>query len=174
MPRPEKLSHLVFRTSRLDEMVEWYVATTHSRIAFRSPKACFMSFDDEHHRLGFIAVPNLGEQTETRAGLEHVGFSFATLDELLEAYVELRERGFAPTSCTNHGPTTSFYYADPDGNHVELLYDNFEDAADAQRFVESEAFRKNPMGLRFDPEQLLHAAKSGVPLSRLTAYEALP
>ena len=174
MPAPEKLSHLVFRTSRLDEMVEWYLATTHSRIAFRSPQACFMSFDDEHHRLGFIARPDLAEQTRDRAGLEHVAFSFATLDNLLEAYVELRDRGVVPTECTNHGPTTSLYYVDPDGNRVELLYDNFEDSAEAQRFIESEAFRNNPMGLAFDPEQLLRNASAGVPVSRLIAYEALP
>jgi catechol-2,3-dioxygenase len=88
--------------------------------------------------------------------------------------VELRDRGVVPTECTNHGPTTSIYYADPDGNRVELLYDNFEDPSDAQRFIESETFRKNPMGLRFDPEQLLRNAKAGVPVSRLIAYEALP
>ena len=133
-----------------------------------------MSFDEEHHRLGFIAVPDLGKQTAERAGVEHIGFSFGTLDELLEAYVELRDRGIVPMNCTNHGPSTSFYYADPDGNRVELLYDNFEDAADAQRFMESETFRRNPMGLGFDPEQLLRCATAGVPLSRLIAYEALP
>ena len=174
MPAPKKLSHIVFRTSRMDEMIGWYQSVTHSEISFRNPKACFMGFDEEHHRLGFIAAPNLGEQSEDHAGLEHVGFTFETMDDLLEAYVEQRDRGVIPMSSTNHGPTTSIYYKDPDGNRVELLYDNFESPDDAQRFVRSEAFQKNPMGLPFDPEQLLRCAKDGVPLERLIAYEALP
>jgi catechol-2,3-dioxygenase len=174
MPAPKKLSHIVFRTSRLDDMIEWYQSVTCSTIAFRSPRACFMGFDEEHHRLGFIAAPNLGEQSEDRAGLEHVGFTFTTMDDLLDAYVEQRDRGIVPFTCTNHGPTTSLYYKDPDGNHVELLYDNFSTPEDSQRFMRSEAFQSNPMGLSFDPEQLLRCAKAGVPVERLTAYEALP
>jgi catechol-2,3-dioxygenase len=174
MPRPKKLSHIFFRTSRLDEMVDWYVSATGSRIVFRSPKLCLLTFDDEHHRLGILQVPDMEPQSQQTAGFEHVGFSFATLYELLEAYVELRDRGIAPRLCTNHGPTISFYYFDPDRNHVELLFDNFEDAASAQRFVESEAFRTRPMGLSFDPEHMLRCAEAGVPLARLIAYEPLP
>ena len=174
MPRPKVLSHVVFRTSRLDEMVEWYLATTHCRIAFRSPKACFITFDEEHHRIGFLWEPNLEEQTEKAAGLNHVALRFGTLDEVLENYVALRERKIVPDRCTHHGPGMSFYYYDPDHNQVELLYDTLSDEESVRRFVESETFRKNPMGLAFDPEQLLRCAKAGVPLDRLIAYEALP
>ena len=173
MPGPNILSHIVFRTSRTDEMVEWYKSVTRSSIVFRNPKACFLSFDDEHHRIGFIATPELSEQTRSQAGLEHVAFRFTALPELLDAYAELRDTGIVPWRCTNHGPTTSFYYIDPDQNHVELLYDNL-DTAETEVFMGSAEFRANPMGLSFDPDHLLRCAKAGVPLSRLIAYEPLP
>ena len=174
MPRPKVLSHVVFRTSRLDEMVDWYLATTHSRVAFRSPKACFMTFDEEHHRIGFLSEPNLAEQSEKTAGLNHVALRFGTLNDVLDAYAELRDHHIVPSWCTNHGPSLSFYYHDPDRNQVELLYDTLPDEESVRRFVQSEAFQKNPVGLSFDPEQLLRCAKAGVPLSRLIAYESLP
>jgi catechol-2,3-dioxygenase len=173
MPRPKKLSHIVFRTNRLDEMVQWYLTATDSHVVYRGPRSCFITYDEEHHRIGFVLKPELTEQTKDHVGVEHIGFTFETLDDLLAAYVELRDRQVVPRYCTNHGPTTSFYYSDPDGNHVELLLDNYTDPKDADRFVASDAYRANPSGLRFDPELLLRRAKEGVPISRLTAYEPL-
>jgi hypothetical protein len=37
-----------------------------------------------------------------------------------------------PFYSINHGPTTSLYYTDPDGNRVELLVDNFATAGEGQ------------------------------------------
>jgi catechol-2,3-dioxygenase len=173
MPSPKVLSHIVFRTSRMDEMQEWYLSATHSRVCFKNSWASFISFDEEHHRLGFIAVPNLEEQTETQPGLQHVALRYATLGDLLETYVELRDRKIVPARCTNHGPTTSFYYKDPDQNNVEFLYNNIPDEEHVNRFMQSEVFRKNPMGLPLDPEILLRHYQQGTLLEKLTAYEPL-
>ena len=173
MPRPKVLSHVVFRTSHMDEMREWYLVVTHSRLCFKNLWASFISFDEEHHRLGFIAAPNLEEQTEKQPGLQHVAFRYETLKDLLDTYVELRGRKIVPARCTNHGPTTSFYYKDPDHNNVELLYDNISDGEESNRFMESEVFRTNPMGLPLDPEILLRRFQEGTPLEKLIAYEPL-
>lgn len=61
----------------------------------------------------------------------------------------------------HHGITISIYYSDPDGNMVETQVDCFEDVEEATRFMESEAFVRNPVGVEFDPEELCGRVKSG-------------
>ena len=69
----------------------------------------------------------------------------------------------------NHGPTTSLYFRDPDGNQVELQIDNCS-LAEADAFVRSEAFAKNPIGVPFDADTLLARFRSGEPVAELTRY----
>ena len=41
------------------------------------------------------------------------------------SFARLKDLGIEPEFCLNHGVATSFYYADPDQNLVELQVDNF-------------------------------------------------
>ena len=61
--------------------------------------------------------------------------------------------------------TFSYYYTDPDGNHVELQVDNFGDWAKSTEWMRtSEEFKANPIGQFVDPERVAadHAAGVGV------------
>ena len=51
------------------------------------------------------------------------------------------------------------YYHDPDGNGVELQVDAFATKEAAAAYFDSEAFRENPIGVLFDPEQLLQRSR---------------
>jgi catechol 2,3-dioxygenase len=67
-----------------------------------------------------------------------------------------------PHSCLDHGLTTSFYYADPDGNNVEMQVDNFGDwAASAEWMRTAPEFVADPIGKFIDPEQIAEARRSG-------------
>jgi hypothetical protein len=55
------------------------------------------------------------------------------------------------------------YYADPDGNQIELQVDNYDKIEDATAFFYSEAFAENPIGVEFDPEDLLRRLRAGEP-----------
>ncbi len=62
----------------------------------------------------------------------------------------------------DHGPTTAFYYTDPDGNSVELFVDTFGDWDKSTEYVRtSPEFHQNSMGTYIDPEQLMAACKAG-------------
>ena len=61
----------------------------------------------------------------------------------------------------NHGPTTSIYYRDPDGNELETQVDNFKDADEATEFMKSKAFADNPIGVDFDPEEFITRLQNG-------------
>ena len=57
----------------------------------------------------------------------------------------MREAGIEPAFCIDHGMTFSYYYADPDGNHVELQMDVFGDWAKSTAWMKtSEEFKANP------------------------------
>src|SRR5262249_44087341 len=76
-------------------------------------------------------------------------------------YVRLKERGIRPFFCVNHGPTTSMYFRDPDGNRVELQIDNFATAEEGVAWMYSPAFDKNPIGVEYDPDQLVARFQAG-------------
>lgn len=71
---------------------------------------------------------------------------------LCERYRRLRRDGVQPHRAMDHGPSTSFYYRDPDGNVVEIAAGNF---SSGDRMLESftkESYRRNPGGDPIDPE----------------------
>jgi catechol-2,3-dioxygenase len=164
---PIRFAHAVFLTRRYAEMVEWWKELLQAEIAFANPRLTFMTYDDEHHRIAIANVPNLSERPAGAEGLDHVAYTFGSLGELLYTYRRLGARGIQPVWCVNHGPTTSMYYRDPDGNKAELQVDNFPDVASLNAWFRSGAFAQNPIGVDFDPEKLLAKWLDGVPESEL-------
>ena len=173
---PSKLAHVVFQTNRIKDLRDWYCAVLGGTVIYENPHLSFVSYDDEHHRVAFVDFaplsardPNteLMVKSSEQPGLHHVAFTFASMGELLDNYVRLRDRDIRPFFCVNHGPTTSMYYRDPDGNRVELQIDNFESAEEGQAWMHSEAFDRNPIGVEYDPDELVKKFRSGVPAAEL-------
>lgn len=158
---PVKLAHVVLRTSRFAEMIDWYQAVLGATPAFRNDILAFLSYDDEHHRVALLHMPGLREQEEGQVGFHHAAFTYASLRDLLETHARLKQIGILPVFPINHGPTTSIYYADPDGNQIELQVDNYARIEDATAFFYSQAFAENPIGVEFDPDELLQRLNAG-------------
>ena len=115
----------------------------------------FLTYDEEHHRVAIANLPGLLPRPRFFAGVEHFAFTYANLGELLATYRRLKREGITPYWCVNHGGTTSMYYADPDGNAVELQVDNFQKREDLNAFLYGPAFATNPIGVDFDPDALV-------------------
>ena len=174
---PTKLAHLVFQTNRLPTMRDWYCAVLDGRVIYENPQLCFVTYDDEHHRVAFIDFGPLANRDleggdlryrpTDQPGLHHVAFTFASMGELLGNYERLAARGIRPFRSINHGPTTSMYYVDPDGNRVELQIDNFATAEEGQAWMLSPAFDRNPIGVEFAPDDLVRRFHAGVPVAEL-------
>jgi catechol 2,3-dioxygenase-like lactoylglutathione lyase family enzyme len=164
---PSKLSHIVLRTTstQLRTMVDFYQTFLGATVAFENDKAAFLAYDNEHHRVGILALPNVAAQAVSGGpkptGLEHVAFTFKDLEELATSYEQRKSGGITPDTCTNHGPTTSMYYSDPDGNRIEVEVDNFDTAEESVMFMKSRSFQENPMGSDFDPEEFVRRVRSG-------------
>ena len=108
---PAKFAHFVLRTGQFDRMAEWYRTVLAARIVFRDERLCFLSYDDEHHRLALIHVPGLAPRDPESAGTDHVAYAYRDLGDLLATYRRLRAHGILPHWPIIHGVTTSLYSA---------------------------------------------------------------
>jgi catechol-2,3-dioxygenase len=174
VPAPAKLAHVVFKTGQIDAMVQWWTTVLEAEVVFSNPMIAFATYDDEHHRIAFIQAGTERRIDPGASGLEHVAFTYATLDDLLATYVRLRDLDITPYWTVNHGPTTSMYYEDPDGNHAELQLDNFASLEDLAEWFASGAFHANPIGVNFDPEVLVAQRAAGAPVAELVRQGSAP
>jgi catechol-2,3-dioxygenase len=158
---PCSLAHVVLRTGNYQKMVAFYKDFLGADITFMNQNLAFLRYDEEHHRIAIIAVPGTGPKVATSAGLEHIAFTFPSLSDLVLSYQQRKAKGISPTWCVNHGPTTSIYYSDPDGNRLETQVDNFDSVKEADDFMTGKYFAENPIGTDFEPEELLRRIESG-------------
>ena len=147
-------------------MLEWYSTVFDARVQYANPALAFLTFDGEHHRfaLANMAVfqPSGAESDKQGAiGVDHLGYTYGSLRELLENFAELKTKGIVPYWCIHHGITASLYYADPDGNQMEFQVDCLEGSDEASAFMQT-TFALNPLGVEFDPEDWLAKLRAGV------------
>ncbi|MFD4862943.1 VOC family protein [Streptomyces atratus] len=167
MASPGKLAHIVLRTGRLPVMTEWYIRVLEGRVTFANDALAFLTYDDEHHRVALVATGASERPTDAHTGLHHAAFTYATIGDLLGTYQRLKDDGILPFWCINHGPTTSMYFEDPDGNHIELQIDNFATEEALDEWFRSGAFEANPIGVEFDPDDLVRRFDSGESFAEL-------
>jgi len=177
--RPAKFVHVVYRTRRFEQMIRWYQTVFDAKVQHQNPALAFLTYDDEHHRFAFVNLEVIqpgGGEADRRGivGVDHVAYTYASLDDLFANYVQLKELGIKPYWCIHHGITVSMYYGDPDGNQMEFQVDAMASNDEANAFMQGPGFAANPIGVEFDPEEWLARMKQGTPASeflRRTVHE---
>ena len=168
--RPKAFVHVVYRTRRFEQMLRWYETVFDARIQYQNPALAFLTYDDEHHRFAFANLSLFqpdGTESDRQGtvGVDHVAYSYASLNDLLENYARLKEKGITPYWCIHHGITVAMYYADPDGNQMEFQVDCFSSKEDANAFMHGPHFSANPLGVEYDPDEWLARLRTGTPVS---------
>ncbi len=156
--------HVNLKTTRVQEMIDFYRALVGVEVIFQDQIGAWLSNDGANHRIALLAFPNFVDdpEKENRTGMHHSAFEYASFDELNSNYLRLRHQGIAPALCLDHGMTLSYYYADPDGNNVELQVDCFGDWQRSKEWMRSsEDFKANPIGQFVDPEQIAADSAAG-------------
>jgi catechol 2,3-dioxygenase len=157
--------HVNLKTTRLQEMIDFYGSLVGAEVVFRDQVGAWLSNDGANHRIALLAFPNFVDDSEkeTRTGMHHSAFEYASFEDLNASYLRLKEAGVTPALCLDHGMTLSYYYADPDGNHVELQVDCFGDWEKSKAWMQSsDAFKANPIGVFVDPESIAADAADGM------------
>jgi catechol-2,3-dioxygenase len=161
-----RLGEIVLATARYEAMKAWYgrilslsPASEHKpeprgRASDAPTRICFYRLHVDHPHQNLIAifeVPGVSDGSG-HTGLHHMQLRNASVAVLQERYRRLRDAGVLPYRSMDHGPTTSLYYRDPDGNSVEIAASNFPTLAEAEAAWASDTFRRNPAGEVIDPE----------------------
>jgi catechol 2,3-dioxygenase-like lactoylglutathione lyase family enzyme len=162
---PAKFAHVVLRTppERVAMVLDWYKKVLEGEAMYETDGLGFVTYDTEHHRVAVLGFPGIKEHIDGHAGMHHMAFTYAGLGDLMYTYNRLKdEYDIKPEFCINHGPTTSMYYFDPDKNQVELQVDNIPEEKFGEYFANGE-FTSNPIGIKFDPDELSARLAAGEP-----------
>jgi catechol-2,3-dioxygenase len=167
-----KFHHVNLKTTRLQEMIDFYCALVGVEVVFQDQVGAWLSNDEANHRIALLAFPNLVDDPdkETRTGMHHSAFEYDDFEQLNSSYLRLKQAGITPALCLDHGMTFSYYYADPDGNNVELQLDCFGDWSKSKEWMRnSEQFKANPIGQFVDPERVAADHADGLSFEEIHA-----
>ena len=123
----KSLGHVVLRVMDLARAERFYSGVLGLPVCARMDEGGFkMAFFTlgNHHDFALMQVSGEGSsRSESAVGLHHVAFNIGTtLDELRAARAKLDAAGVATTPI-DHEVSKSLYFADPDGNGVEVYVD---------------------------------------------------
>lgn len=164
------LHHVNLKTSRLDAMIAWYGLVVGATVTYRFEGGAWLTNDAANHRLALLANPAWADDPDKlqHTGLHHTAYEYASMNDLLDTYVRLKEREILPHACLDHGMAMSFYYVDPDENSVELQCDEFGDWAESKRFMNSSPeFAEDPIGVTLEPDLVVQARDNGATADEL-------
>ncbi len=122
-----QLGHVVLRVTDLERAERFYNGLLGLPIVTHFDqdglKMTFFTLGN-HHDFAVLEVSGEGSSAaESAVGLHHVAFKIGErLDELREAKAYLEGAGVA-VNAVDHEVTKSLYFADPDGNGVEVYID---------------------------------------------------
>lgn len=178
-----KISETILKTGRLDEMKAWYQTLLqvapffeHAPSEGATPgdyggqtrasdlRMCFFRLSLDYpwtQTIGLFEEPGTAlDPARGSPGLHHMQLMAADLDGLCAEYERLGALGFHPHRSADHGPMTSFYYRDPDGNNVEITAQNFPTVEAMVEFMASDEFKANPSGAEIDPEAFVASRRA--------------
>ncbi len=182
-PAPQ-FSEVILKTSRFAQVREWYETVTDVRAFFVRNDAqqptwagalniafirLYMSYPYTQV-LGIFEIPAVAGTADNQKGapgLHHMQLRHASLAHLFARYEVLGARGILPMREFNHGPGTSFYYLDPDGNTVELSAANFAQESDYLAYFQSESYRRNISGIEINAAEYVARYRAGTPQEEL-------
>ena len=186
-----KISETILKTGQLDLMKAWYRKVLEVDPFFEHAPAsgaragdfggqtratdlqmCFFRLSEEYpwtQVIGIFEEPGVSKTVpKSTPGLHHMQLMMDDVATLIGKYEEMAKLGFRPHRSANHGPMTSFYYRDPDGNNVELTAQNFPTFEAMAAFMRSPEFKANPSGVELDPEDFVKKFRGGMPVAELT------
>lgn len=190
---PLRISETILQTARLTEMRRWYTAllaqsptlenTPDGAAQFENgmPRAsamrlCFFEISGEYpymQTVGLFEFPGTSEvRTKESPGLHHMQLNAGSIEALVARHEALAAQGIRPARSMNHGVSTSFYYADPDGNTVELTASNWPTLAGYRAYMASAMFLKNPSGVLIDADAFCRRVRAGEPIEALRRFPA--
>jgi catechol 2,3-dioxygenase len=128
MIKLQGIGHVNLRVADQEASKRFYRDVLGFIIAEEDPQhgGVFMTLGDNFHTLdiGQHPEPKTAQRpTRGQIGLAHIAFQVGSYAALRHAYEHLQANGVEILRATNHVNQRSFYFADPDGNTLEIYYE---------------------------------------------------
>jgi catechol-2,3-dioxygenase len=146
MIQTRKLGHVVLKVRDARKSKEFYTRALGLKVAYEQTDwgAVFLSCGDQHHDLALFQLATGETPDDKQPGLHHMAWQLGSFEELQAAHRELGELGIKVDATIAHNVTRSIYFADPDGNRVELYCDMVEHGFEAMQTLGP---RRDPMDI---------------------------
>ena len=108
---PSKFAHVVYKTHKFEQMVDWYLKVFNARIQHRDDRLAFLTYDEEHHRFAFINLgPAIEEhrRREDDAGVHHVAYTLESKPRSASGVLQAPQ---GTGDCTSQSAHSSRSYA---------------------------------------------------------------
>jgi len=122
------IGHVLLRVTDEEASKRFYRDVLGFRIAEQDPEhgGVFMTLGDGFHTIDVVQHPAPQETPRPQRGqlgLGHIAFKVASYAALRDAYAHLLNSGVEIQRAADHVCQRSIYFADPDGNGLEIYYE---------------------------------------------------
>jgi catechol 2,3-dioxygenase-like lactoylglutathione lyase family enzyme len=126
--KPQKLAHVVRRTSRFDELVDWYCTVLGAEVVH--PTACsrFLTYDDEHHRIAIATIPGSRNSRHGGGHRPHRVHVRRSRRPASDTYRRLKAEGIEPSGASTTGRRVLDVLQGSGRQRVELPVDTMPSA----------------------------------------------
>lgn len=121
-----RLSHCGIYAKDVGRQVEFYTRVLGLVVSDRGVSnrmgnelAFLTAAADHHHQVVFIS----GREPQSGTTVNQLSFKVGDLEELKTMYRRVLDAGVTDIRQVNHGNAFSFYFADPEGNGIEIYMD---------------------------------------------------
>ncbi|HLC04902.1 MAG TPA: VOC family protein [Anaerolineales bacterium] len=120
-----KIGHLRFKVRDVERAIVFYTGHLKMTLTERvGDDYAFLSSGDAHHEIALMKVEGTGPSPSPEStGFEHLAFELPDKRTFAEAFLGLSKAGVSVKPIDN-GISWAMYFADPDGNRIELFCDN--------------------------------------------------
>lgn len=123
MPHRVRIGHAHLKVRDLERSIEFYRRFLGLEVTERTGPFVFLTGGAVHHELALQAVgPRAPSPPAAGVGLYHVAFEVSDRRAFAEAFHALAAAG-VPLAAVDHGISWALYFADPDGNGLEIYLD---------------------------------------------------
>ncbi len=126
MIRLSKLGHVLIRVADQERSKRFYTEILGFRVSEHLPEdVAFMTIDNGFHTLDLAQHPNPNATPPSpdQLGVAHIAFQVDSYAALREAYETLLANDVPIRRAVDHNSQRSLYFADPDGNQLEIYYE---------------------------------------------------
>lgn len=122
---PHTVGHVHLKVRDIERAETFYQTVLGLEVTERQGRYVFLSWGERHHDVALQEVGESAEGPGPGVGLYHAAFEVDSADALASVSERLRARE-VQVSPVDHGISKALYFADPDGNGIEVYLDTRE------------------------------------------------